>query len=93
MNEESIIEAPGFRARITSKFGNMLVIDANVEADISAHAGETEDYVIIVSRRFEMVMSGTTRACLPDDHLVVDACIDYAIRVIEPGRLVLIGKM
>lgn len=93
MNDESIIDAPGFRGRITGKLGDMLIIDADVAADIPAHAGETEEFAIVVSGRFELIMNGTTRTCLPGDHLVVGAGVEHAIHVIEPGRLVLIGKM
>jgi mannose-6-phosphate isomerase-like protein (cupin superfamily) len=57
-----------------------------------SHAGETEEFAIVVSGRFELVMEGMTRACNPGDHLVVEAGVEHAIRVIEPGRLVLIGR-
>lgn len=93
MNEEMIIEAPGFRGRITGRLGDMVVIEADIDADIAAHAGETEEFAIVVSGRFELVMKGMTRACNPGDHLVVEAGVEHAIRVIEPGRLVLIGRM
>lgn len=93
MTKEPLIEAPGFRGRITGKLGDMLVIDAEVEADIPAHAGEAAEFAIVVSGRFELCMNDTTRSFGPGDHLVVEAGIEHAIRVIEPGRLVLIGKM
>ncbi|MFC3072057.1 hypothetical protein [Shinella pollutisoli] len=93
MSDEAIIEMPGFRGRITGRLGDMLVIDAEVEADIPAHAAETEEFAIVLIDRFELVMNGRTRSFGPGDHLVVAAGIDHAVRVIEPGRLVLIGKM
>jgi len=93
MTKEPLIEAPGFRGRITGKLGDMLVIDAEVEADIPAHAGDTAEFAIVVSGRFKLCMNDTTRSFGPGDHLVVEAGIEHAIRVIEPGRLVLIGKM
>jgi quercetin dioxygenase-like cupin family protein len=93
MSDETIIEYPGFRGRITGKLGDMMVIDAEVEADIPSHAAEAEEFAIVVSGRFEVTMNGTTTLCGPGDHLVVDAGMEHAIRVIEPGRLVLIGRM
>lgn len=93
MNDPHIIEGPGFRGRITGRLGDMLVIDAEVEADIPAHAVDTEEFAIVVSGRFEVMMNGATLTCGPGDHLVVEAGVEHAIRVIEPGRLVLIGRM
>lgn len=93
MSDETIIEYPGFRGRITGKLRDMMVIDAEVEADIPSHTAETEEFAIVATGRFEVTMSGTTMRCGPGDHLVVDAGVEHAIRVIEPGRLVLIGKM
>lgn len=93
MSEETIIEYPGFRGRITGKLGDMMVIDAEVEAGIPPHAAEAEEFAIVVSGRFEVTMNSTTTPCGPGDHLVVDAGVEHAIRVIEPGRLVLIGRM
>ena len=92
MSDPTIIEGPGFRGRITGKLGDMLVIDAEVSADIPAHASDAEEFAIVVSGRFEVTMNGTTLPCGPGDHLVVEAGVHHAIRVIEPGRLVLIGR-
>ena len=93
MSGETLIEMPGFRGRVTGTLGDMMVIDAEVEADIPAHAAEADEFAIVVTGRFELVMNGTTRAFGPGDHLVVEAGANHAIRVIEPGRLVLIGRM
>lgn len=73
--------------------GDMLVIDAEVTAGIQAHASDAEEFAIVVSGRFEVTMNGVTLPCGPGDHLVVEAGVEHAIRVVEPGRLVLIGKM
>lgn len=93
MNAETVITMPGFRGRVTGTLGDMLVVDAQLDADMPAHAGETDEFAIVVSGHFELIMNGTTTAFGPGDHLVVKAGIHHAIRVIEPGRLVLIGKM
>lgn len=93
MSDDAIIEMLGFRGRITGRLGDMVVIDAEVEADIPAHAAETEEFAVVIAGRFELDMNGETLSCGPGDHLVVGAGVDHAIRVIEPGRLILIGRM
>lgn len=93
MSDDSVISMPGFHGRITDKLGDMLVIDAQLDADMPAHASETDEFAIVVSGRFELISQGETIQFGPGDHAVVKAGVDHAIKVIEPGRLVLIGQM
>ena len=92
MTEQTIFEAPGFVGKVVGSLGEMLVIDALVESDIAAHAAEADEFAVVLSGRFEVEINHFVRICCSGDYLIVPQGSDHAIRMLEPGRLLLIGK-
>lgn len=93
MSDDHILEAPGFRGRITGSIAGLPVIQAEVSGDIPAHVAESDEFAVVISGRFELMLDGATRNCGPGDHLVVAAGTEHGIRVIESGRLIIIGMI
>lgn len=93
MSEQTVFEAPGFLGRVVGALGDMLVIDAMVEGDIPAHAAEADEFAVALSGRFEVDVEGSVHVCGAGDYLIVPKGSVHAIRMLEPGRLILIGKV
>lgn len=92
MAENAVFEAPGFLGKVVGTLGDMLVIDATVDGDIPAHAAEADELAVVLSGRFEMEINCFVRLCGSGDYLIVPQGSDHSIRMLEPGRLLLIGK-
>jgi quercetin dioxygenase-like cupin family protein len=92
MPEQTVFEAPGFRGNVVGALGDMLVIDAAVDGDIPAHAAEADELAVVISGQFELNISRFVRICRAGDYMIVPQGSDHWIRMIEPGRLLLICK-
>lgn len=93
MTDDIFLEAPGFRGRLIGSLGELQVIDAQVTGDIAAHVADSDEFAVILSGRFEILLDGTPRSGGPGDCIFVGRGQDHAIRVLEAGRLILIGKI
>ncbi|MBB3810468.1 cupin domain-containing protein [Pseudochelatococcus contaminans] len=93
MSDKPIIKGPGFRGEVVGQLGAMTIIDAQVSGDIPAHAAETDEFAVVLSGRFAVRLEGSEQTCAAGDYLLVPAGMSHAIRVLEPGRLILIGAM
>ncbi|WLS04953.1 cupin domain-containing protein [Shinella oryzae] len=93
MSDETVFKAPGFVGRIVRSLGEMEVIDVTVDGDMPAHAAESDDFFVVLSGRFEVDVEGAINVCAAGDYMMVAKGSSHAIRMLEPGRLILIGKV
>lgn len=93
MSEQTLFQAPGFLGNVVGSLGEMLVIDARVQGDIPAHAAESEEFAVVLSGRFEANVDGAVSVCGAGDYMIIQKGCVHSIRALEPGRLILIGKV
>ncbi|ATN37357.1 hypothetical protein ACO34A_26690 (plasmid) [Rhizobium sp. ACO-34A] len=93
MSDQTLFEAPGFVGRVVGSLGEMVVIDAAVDGDMPVHAAEADEFAVVLSGRFEVDVEGVVQTCHAGDYMIVPQGRSHSIRVLEPGRLILIGKV
>jgi mannose-6-phosphate isomerase-like protein (cupin superfamily) len=92
MTDEIVLEGPGFRGRIAGMFGEMLIIDADLEGEIDSHCATSDELAVVISGHIRVTMDGVIAHYGPGDHLVVPCGAKHAIVAEKPSRLILVGK-
>lgn len=93
MTEETILEAPGFRGRITGSLGEMTVIEAVIDGEIASHAADSDEFAVVLSGSVRVVLNGETHRYGPGDHMIVPKGVEHAIIPDGQSRLILIGRL